>query len=80
MGLPQIQWVDPWLHPDHTGNICPPAATWPPRMNANYKKQHPQMDTDKIYIVRKKREEREQRKKLNKYGFFALFALFADKK
>jgi len=37
----------------------------------------PQMNTDKIYIVR---EEREQRKKLNKYGFFALFAFFADKK
>ncbi len=35
------------------------------------------MNTDKIYIVRKKREERELRKKLNKYGFFALFA---DKK
>jgi len=38
------------------------------------------MSTDKIYIVRKKREQREQRKKLNKYGFSALFALFADKK
>jgi len=44
------------------------------------KTNHPQMNTDKIYIVRKKREEREQRKKLNKYGFFALFAFFADKK
>jgi len=29
LDLPQIQWLDPWYHPGHTGNISPPAATRP---------------------------------------------------